>query len=369
MTVAAGAAALIGGVIVAGRAFAGDDDRGGDRAGMYKQTNLVSSIKGLAPTTDPNLKNPWGIASAPGGALWVSDNATRLSTLYNGDGTIVPLVVKIPDAPTGIVWNPRPDQFQFVDPNQNDPNKKMVSAAFIFAGEEGKISAWSGALVDRTMAVVVVKPEKHEKVVYKGLAFGTNKSGNFIFATNFFGGEVEVYDSTFKETKLKGSFHDPRLPKGYAPFGIANINGQLFVSFAKQSDKDKGEEVTGRGLGIVDVFDTQGELIKRFATDGPLDAPWGMVRAPFDFGRFSNAFLVGNFGNGKINAFDDNGKFLGDLRREDGKPIVIEGLWSLGFGTFAKADPEDLYFTAGIKDEKEGLFGEIAAVSRHGGRE
>jgi uncharacterized protein (TIGR03118 family) len=202
--------------------------------------------------------------------------------------------------------------------------------------------------------------------VYKGLALGSAGDGNFIFATNFLEGKVDAYSSKFVETPRKGKFHDPRLPKGYSPFGIQNIKGQLFVTFAKQSEKDKGEEVTGKGLGIVDIFNTDGELLQRFATDDKLDAPWGVAEAPRNFGKFSNATLIANFGNGRINAFDDSGRFLGTLQREDGKPLVIEGLWSIFFGEFLHSDADDLYFTAGIRNEDQGLLGEISAVGRHG---
>src|ERR1044071_3488361 len=282
ITAAAGTAALIGGVIVTNVARAGDDeDRSGDRRGLYKQTNLVSNRGDQgAKSIDSNLQNPWGMAWAPGGAAWVANNGPSTSTLYTGEGGLFPpppknLVVGIPDAPTGIVWNPIPSQFQFHDPDDLAKPHSMVGAAFIFAGEQGKISAWSPALMNTKKAVVVV-PAGKPAAVYKGLAFGTN-SGNFIFATNFAGGEVEVYDSNFKEISHDGKhgkmFYDPRMPKDYAPFGIANINNDLFVTFAKRSKDDPGEEEHGDGLGIVDVFKTNGELIQRFASPGPLNAP------------------------------------------------------------------------------------------------
>lgn len=378
ITAAAGAAALIGGVIMVSVARAGDDDRNGDRMGFYKQTNLVSNEEGhRARTIDPNLVNPWGMAWAPGGAAWIANNGSGTSTLYTGEGERFPprspLVVNIPGTPpnpgtpTGIVWNASPGQFQFHDPEDKDHHDSKVGAAFIFAGEDGIISAWSPSLKDTTKAVVVV-PAGKSAAVYKGLAFGTN-GANFIFATDFATGEIDVYDSNFTEVSKNGKhgkmFHDPQMPKDYAPFGIANINNDLFVTYAKRStDKPREEEQTGAGLGIVDVFSTDGELLQRFASHGQLNAPWGVTLATKGFGKFAGAVLIGNFGNGQINAFDyHSGKHLGTLQSADGKVIAIEGLWSLAFGNFLDADSDELYFTAGINDEAGGLFGEIAPVS------
>lgn len=366
MTAAVGAAALIGGVIVVSVARAGDDDRKGERMSAYKQTNLVSSVPGLARTTDPNLKNPWGVAASLGGALWVSDNATNKSTLYDGEGNILPpnnpLVVDVPGGPTGIVFNPRPDLFHFMGP------KGDVPAVFMFATEEGTIRAWNPAL--GTQTAVVVSAKGHRKTVYKGLALGVNSGGVFIFAADFAGNEIEVYDSNFKEVSHDGKhgkkFHDPHMPRGFSPFGIHNINNDLFVTYARRSN-EPGEEQPG--AGIVNVFNTDGDLLRRFATTedpkkGPLNAPWGVALATHGFGKFAGALLVGNFGNGMINAFDySSGKFLGELRDQKGNPIMIDGLWSLRFGDFANSDSGDLYFTAGIQGEKEGLYGEIEAVS------
>lgn len=332
--------------------------------GAYKQTNLVSSVRGLARTTDPNLKNAWGIASALGGALWISDNATNKSTLYDGEGNILPpnapLVVSVPGGPTGIVFNPRPDLFHFTGP------KGEVAAVFIFCTEEGTIRAWNPALGTDTAVVVPARKGS----VYKALAIGANSGGVFIFATDFAGNEIEVYDSNFKLVSHDGKhgkrFSDPHMPTGFSPFGIHTINNDLFVTYARRSSKP-GEEQPG--AGIVNVFNTDGELLRRFATTedpkkGPLNAPWGVALATHGFGKFAGALLVGNFGNGLINAFDySSGRFLGELRDQKGNPIMIEGLWALRFGDFANSDSGDLYFTAGIRDEQEGLYGEIEAVS------
>jgi uncharacterized protein (TIGR03118 family) len=200
--------------------------------------------------------------------------------------------------------------------------------------------------------------------VYKGAALGTNPDGNFIFVTNFRAAKVEVYDVNFKEVH-KFAFTDRNIPSGFAPFGIENIAGELFVTYAKQ-DEDKEDDVAGPGLGFVDVFTTSGKLVRRLVSRGPLNAPWGLARAPLSFGQFGGAILVGNFGDGRVNAFSNRGEFLGQLSSRNGQPIAIEGLWSLKFGMFQGADPGDLYFTAGINDEDNGLIGEISATSgRH----
>jgi len=364
-TAVAGAAALIGGAIWIGNARAADGDA--DDQTAYQQTNLLSNIPGLAPAPpDANLLNPWGIAWAPGGALWAADNNGSVSTLYNGAGVIVPLVVTIPpadsSAPTGIVWNPNPNQF--VIPGTTS------GATFIFDGEDGTITAWNPAadpVVAGKSTASLVMDNSSSGAVYKGLAFGTNARGNFIFATNFNSGKVEAYDSKFTLTTLDGSFTDPQLPPGYAPFGISNIDGDLFVTYARQ-DEAKHDPVRGDGLGFIDVFTTNGKFVRRFASRGGLNAPWGVVRAPLGFGQFGGEILVGNFGNtgrfaGRIHAFNNRGAVLGELRGPNGRPIAIDGLWALSFGTFAASDGDTLYFTAGIHDEADGLFGKITAVA------
>ena len=335
------------------------------RAQHYQQTNLVSDIPGMAPVHDPNLQNPWGGAWAPGGALWTSDNNDGLSTLYTGAGGIVPLVVTINQgaagqtaAPTGIVWNPNSgNQFLF-------PGTKL-GAIFIFDGEDGTITAWNPGVAP-TNALVEVDNSQPGGAVYKGLAYGTNVHGNFIFAANFRAGTVEAYNTKFQLTTLDGSFTDPNIPAGFAPFGIANIDGDLFVTYAQQ-DGPKHDPVVGDGLGFVDVFSTDGVFIRRFASRGVLNAPWGVVRAPLGFGSKGGDILIGNFGNnghfgGWINSFDNRGHFQGELRSPAGKPIFIDGLWSLYFGTFAASVGDTLYFTAGPNNQLDGIFGKITAV-------
>ena len=332
----------------------------GAMAKGYVQKNLVSDGKISAVTTDPNLLNPWGIAFFPGGPFWISDNNAGVSTLYDGLGDIIPLVVTIPPAtgsttgsPTGIVVNSNPTLF--IIPKTTEP------ALFIFASEDGTISAWND-VISFTQAQLVIDNSQGGSstgAVYKGLALGNNATGSFLYATNFRSGKIDVFDSTFGPATLTGSFSDSKLPAGYAPFGIANVLGNLFVTYAMQ-DAAKHDPVHGAHLGFVDVFDTNGNLIQRFATKGKLDAPWGVAQAPFDFGRFSNAILIGNFGDGRINAYNPlNRSFMGQLSAPSNKPIMIDGLWALTFGGGQASDPGTLYFSAGPNSEADGLFGSI----------
>jgi uncharacterized protein (TIGR03118 family) len=334
--------------------------------GFYRQTNLVSDIPGLARFTDSNLVNPWGLSHSPTSPWWVSDNHTGVSTLYKGDGTPFPvgspLVVTIPppkgspagtiSAPTGNVFNGTSD----FAVSGNNPG------LFIFATEDGTISGWNPN-VDLHNAILKVD-NSGSGAVYKGLAIGSNSSGNFLYATNFNAGVVEMYDAQFK---LAGSFTDSSLSTDcplpnqcFAPFGIQNINGSLYVTFALQ-DADKHDDVKGPGNGFVDVFDTSGNLIKRLVSNGELDSPWGLALAPNGFGRFGKDLLVGNFGDGHINAYEiDTGASRGQLKDQRGNPITIDGLWALGFGNGGTAGPTDtLFFTAGPNGEEHGLFGSI----------
>lgn len=320
----------------------------------YVQTNLVSDITGLAATTDPNLVNPWGIAFGPTSPVWIADNGTGLSTLYTGSGQIQGLVVTIPPSgagsPTGTVFN------------SQSMAGKFNGDAFLFASEDGTITGWRGSL-GTNAEVLAMTPD----AIYKGIAI----DGDRVYATNFSAGTVDVFDSTLAPVTTSGGFVDPNLPSGYAPFNIENIAGQLYVTYAKQ-DADKEDDVPGPGNGFVDVFDADGNFVERFASNGVLNSPWGMALAPASFGAFGNDLLIGNFGDGTINAFDPtNGNFLGTLDDVNGNPIVNQGLWGLEFGNNGPGfDPNTLYFTAGIPGDGEvedhGLFGALAPVPEPG---
>ncbi|HLZ80946.1 MAG TPA: TIGR03118 family protein [Ktedonobacteraceae bacterium] len=330
--------------------------------GFYQQTNLVSNLPGIAKFTDPNLTNPWGISSAPGGPFWVSDNGSGKSTLYDNKGTPQSLIVTIPAAARGTTATPIGTVFNS-DANAFIVSKNGLSGSsiFLFDTEDGTISGWSLG-VDMTHAILEVN-NASSGAVYKGLAIDSNSSGTFLYAANFHAGTIDVFDKKFAPTKLSGSFTDPYLPQGYAPFDIQNIGGRLYVTYAKQNAQKDGD-VPGSGHGFVDVYTTNGHFIKRLVTRGQLDSPWGLALAGDSFGKFSHDLLVGNFGDGHINAFDSNtGAFLGQLTNQRGQPIIIDGLWSLMFGLGGQAGkPNQLFFTAGIHQETDGLFGMIQAM-------
>ncbi len=340
----------------ANAAYADNDDI------AYKQTNLVSDGAVSALVTDGHLKNPWGIAAIPGAPFWIADNGTGLSTLYDGHGNIVPLVVKIPApkgsaadvmaTPTGLVWNPNGQQF-LVAP--------QLGALFIFATEDGTISAWNPNVDLHNAVLEVDNSAGGNGAVYKGLALATNSSGVFLYATNFRSGTVDVFDSKFQPAALSGSFMDRRIPPGYAPFGISLVDGNLFVTYALQNAA-KHDDEKGPGRGFVNVFDTDGHLVTRFASRGVLNSPWGVARAPLSFGPSSSRILIGNFGDGRISGFSSFGDFRGQLRDPHGHAISIDGLWSITFGTALGSDPNTLYFTAGTNGEADGLFGSLQAV-------
>jgi uncharacterized protein (TIGR03118 family) len=330
-------------------ALAGPADAhdGGKGANVYKKRNLVSDIDGVARITDPNLVNPWGLAFGPATPAWVADNGTDVSTLYRGAihrsvPVIVPLVVSIPDgAPTGTVFN-----------GTGGFKVGGAPAHFIFDSEAGTITAWNAGTVATTVATT---PE----AIYKGLAIATKGNATFLYAANFHAATIDVFNDAFKLVPMPGAFADPNLPPGFAPFNVQEIAGRLVVAYAQQ-DADAEDEVAGPGLGYVDVFDTSGHLLRRLVSQGQLNAPWGLAVAPRHFGRFSGDLLVGNFGDGAIDAYDPRtGNFRGALMNRDGNPILINGLWALRFGNGVIGTPQTLLFTAGIADEAHGLFGEI----------
>jgi len=316
----------------------------------FTQTNLVSDISGAALRTDANLVNPWGLAPGGSGVFWAANNVTGTSTLYDPDGTIRPLVVSIPGgSPTGVVAT-APTDSAFDIPNGSG----TARAVFIFVTQNGSISAWSPA-VNQTNAIEV---ESDSGAIYTGAALGGTAFNPILYVANFSGNEVEAYDTSFAEVKLAGSFTDPNLPAGYGPFNVASIGGQLYVTFVPQVD---GEEQPGPGAGIVDVFDFNGNFVRRFATGAELNAPWAVVRAPSSFGPFGGDILVGNFGDGRVLIFDTNGVYQGALEDTTGAQIVNPGLWGLSFGKPAgSVASQRLYFAAGIAGETHGLFGYIA---------
>jgi uncharacterized protein (TIGR03118 family) len=337
-------------------ALAGASEAGA--SDFYKQRNLVSDTSQIpAENRDPHLVNAWGLVFNPFSVAWVADNGTGFSTLYDGNGKPQSLVVTIPGVnknkgnPTGAVFYGGP-AFLVSKGAASGPSR------FLFVNEDGGISAWAPT-VDTANAVRVVEGGNH--AIYKGVAISGNGSGTLLYATDFHNGKVDVFDSTFKPVSLSDRpFHDPNLPSGYAPFGIQAINGDLYVSYAKQDDQ-RADNVNGRGLGYVNVYDPDGRLLRRLIANGALNAPWGMALAPASFGKFSNRLLVGNFGDGMINAYDlADGRWVGRLKGPDRKPIQISGLWGIAFGNGLSNQPIDtLFFTAGPADEQHGLYGRL----------
>jgi uncharacterized protein (TIGR03118 family) len=336
-------------------------------AGGFLQTNLVSDIPGLAAVTDPNLLNPWGLSASSTSPFWVSDNKGGVSTLYNGQGAISPLVVTVPTNISGVVGSPTGTVFNTLgsgfDVSETvNGTTQTGSSAFLFVTKDGLIAGWSPA-VDHTNAIVAVN---NPGAGYTGLAIGTDSAGQtLLYAANFVQGTIDVFDPNFQPvgSSLAGSFQDDQLPAGYAPFNIQNLNGQLYVEYA-QLDPTTKEGAPGAGNGFVDVYSPDGVLEQRLIQQGVLNAPWGVALAPSNFGALSNALLVGNFGDGTVNAFDPNtGQLLGQLTLGNGQPFQEDGLWALSFGNGANSGATNtLYFTAGIAGEQHGLFGSLQAL-------
>jgi uncharacterized protein (TIGR03118 family) len=315
-------------------------------AAEYAVTNLVSDVSGLANFTDSNLVNPWGISYSATSPFWVSNNGTGLGSLYNGAGQPFPvgspLVVTIPNGgPTGVIFN-----------GTTSFNQDL----FIFASSNGLISGWRGAL--GTTAEILVN-NSAAGAVYTGLALGNVAGNSYLYAANFHSGAIEVFPG-LGAPSIPGNFIDPNIPLGYAPFNVQNLGNNIFVTYASQSGP-------GPGQGYVSIFDQNGNLLRGLIPQdplNPLNSPWGLALAPAQFGEFSNDLLVGNFGDGLINAFDPlTGKFLGTLTDSNGNPIVIDGLRGLIFGNGGNGgEPDTLYFSAGIGDGQHGLFGSLAPV-------
>jgi uncharacterized protein (TIGR03118 family) len=312
----------------------------------YRVTILVSNEAGEAPVIDPKLVNAWGIAASATSPWWVADNGTGYSTIYTGAGAKAMLEVVVPGAPTGIV-SYSGSQFLLAP---------STPARFIFASEDGTISGWSGTLPDPTHAVVAFSdPES----VYKGLAV----HGDTLYTTDFAECAVETLNGTFTEFDSPGGFDDATIPPNYCPFGIQAIGTSIFVTYAL---RDGTEDVAGTSHGFVRQFDDDGHLVAEVADHGRLNSPWGLALAPSDFGRFGGCLLVGNFGDGLINAYclDDEGEFHPQgVLRQNRQPVVIDGLWGIGFGNNRASGPSNvLYFAAGPDDETNGYFGRIDAV-------
>ena len=323
----------------------------GQQAG-YKQTNLVANLPGVAAKTDSQLSNPWGIASIPNNPFWISNNNGGTSTLYDAQGNKQQQVVGIPVArvnpcspgcPTGIVGN---------------TTGAFGGGLFLFDTEDGILASWTGA-----NNAVVAFDNSASGAVYKGLALLTNDTGNFLLAANFRSGKVDVFDRNLNLTELAGSFTDPNLPAGMAPHGIHIINQKIYVAYAMQ-DAAKHDPLIAAGSGVVDVFDLNGNFVETFASGGKLNAPWGVVETPATFGTFSNDILVGNFGDGTINAFDPQSKrFLGQLMDTGNNVLINAGLWDMVFGQNGTGDPNTMYFTAGGSDQTHGLFATLVPAT------
>jgi uncharacterized protein (TIGR03118 family) len=313
----------------------------GDPVGIFRQTNLVSNIPGNAAFTDPNLVNPWGISSSPASPFWVSDNGTGVTTLYNTAGAPQSLVVTIPNpsggtsAPTGQVFN---------------GTSAFNSDLFIFATEGGTVAGWRGAL--GTNAETLFN-QSSAGAVYKGIALTTTASGSYLLTADFHNNSITVFPNS-GAPPLPGNFVDPNLPAGYAPFNIQEINGQLYVTYAKQ-DAGRRDDVAGAGFGYVSIFDLNGNFVKRLVSNGALNAPWGLAVAPAGWGTVGGDLLVGNFGDGLINAYKLDGSFVGSLAG-----ISDDGLWGLKFGNGGNGgNVNSLYLTAGLNDEADGLFARV----------
>jgi len=314
---------------------------------LYTQTNIVSNSSATpASFTDPNLVNPWGNVSNGGRPFWVSDQGTGLSTLYSTPpGTPQSLVVSIPGGnPTGIVAN------------NAGFNVNGSPAFFIFATLGGTIAGWNGTPTLGNAVTEAAVPG----AVFTGLA--QNSSGTFLYASDFKNGKIDVFNSTYTQVSLSGSFTDPNLPAGYSPYNIQLVNGRLYAEYAPIGPN--GQPMVGPGNGVVDVFDTNGNFVQRLISNGQLNVPWGIALAPSSFGQFGGDLLVGNFGNGWINAFNPTtGAFAGTLDLVNGTPFAEPALWSLDFGIGGNGGtPGVLYFTSGLTlSQTGGLLGSLTA--------
>jgi uncharacterized protein (TIGR03118 family) len=317
----------------------------------FVQTNIVSDLAG-AGVTDPTLQDAWGIAINPTqGAIWIASNHGGVSDVYDETGKTLLAPVSIPSpgaatggSPTGVVFNGTAD---FMVPNETAATK------FIFVNEDGVVSAWPlGAASAMTVA-----DRSAAGAVYKGCTIAVDGGANFLYAANFKGGTIDVFDKSFNLVTGR-AFNDPAIPAGFGPFNIANIGGNLYVTYAKLQGPDNEDDQAGAGNGYVDVFTPDGKLVKNFASKGALNSPWGIAQVPDGFGIERHSILIGNFGDGWINIYDSTGVYKGPLQ-SNGQPIVVSGLWALDipFNEYPQADPGKLYFTAGFDGEQHGVFG------------
>jgi len=331
--------------------------------GGFQQINLIADTAGSAAHTDPLLLNPWGLAVQPGQSFWAANNNRGSAKVFDPSGNpVAPSVIGIPvpsgatapSTPTGVVFNPIAGDFLV----------RGTPAQFLFATEDGTVSTWATINGTSPTNALLAVDDSASGAVYKGLAILTPQCcREYLALANFHAGFIATYDVSFNLLGTPGSFKDSNLPVGYAPFNIQQIGTNVFVSYAVQ-DAAGTNPVVGPGNGIVDVFDQQGNFIRRFASNGSLNAPWGIAQASPNFGRFSNDILIGNFGDGTINAFDPaSGNFLGQLQDSSGKVIRNPGLWALVFRVDGVGSPDTLYFTAGSSGENHGLFGTISPTN------
>jgi uncharacterized protein (TIGR03118 family) len=346
----------------------------------FTDTALVSSNAGVVKTTtiiDANLSNPWGLAVAPGLPFWIADNNSNVATLYSGTGAIRTndvtgsnaVGIAIPASAAGVQANPTGQVYNGNGGFLISTSNGQETALFIFDGEGGTIAAWamdSGAAAVTAYDDGVVNGASH--AVYKGLALGTVNGASFLYATDLHNNKIDVFDTNFaKPADMQGKFIDPNMPTGFVPFGILALNNQLYVTYAMR-DGAMHDEITGAGLGYVDIFDFSGSFISRFASAGVLNAPWGIALAPAGFGSVDGDLLIGNFGDGTMNIFAPNGSSLavsmGPITVNNGVTLAIPGLWSLVFGNGDSDKPlTTLFYTAGFADQTDGVFGSIAPTS------
>ena len=342
----------------------------------FSDMAMVSNRTGVVATTtviDANLSNPWGVAVAPGLPFWIADNNSNLTTLYSGTGAIQTgaitgsnaVGIAIPASAAGVPANPTGQVYNGNGGFAIPTAKGQESALFIFDGEGGTIAGWAGD--SGTAAVTayddgVANGTNH--AVYKGLALGEVNGAPFLYATDLHNNKVDVFDTHFtKPVAMQGKFVDPTLPAGFVPFGIVALNSQLYVTYAMR-DTALHDEVTGAGFGYVDIFDFSGNFVKRFASAGVLNAPWGVAIAPAGFGSLDGELLVGNFGDGAINIFAADGTSKGPLTVINGGALAIPGLWTIVFGNGDADKPlTTLFYTAGFTDQTDGVFGRVAVTT------